>query len=177
MSRVGKQPVVIPAGVTVRVDASGIEVQGPKGRLVEKVPPHVSITVQGGEVRVERAGDNPEQRACHGLARALIRNMVAGVKDGFHKDLEIIGVGFRAEVKGKKLVMALGYSHPIEFDIPEGISITVEKNVNLTVRGSDKKLVGQVCANIRAFRSPDHYKGKGIRYKGESVRIKQGKSA
>ncbi|MBA2319636.1 MAG: 50S ribosomal protein L6 [Deltaproteobacteria bacterium] len=177
MSRVGKQPVVIPKGVTVSVSSDTVTVKGPKGELQQVIPSLVSAAVEGGEVVISRADDSRDARARHGLVRALVRNMVVGVTTGFEKKLEIQGVGFRAEVKGKTLVMNLGYSHPVEYPIPAGISIAVEKNVNLSVQGIDRQRVGQVAAVIRKFREPDHYKGKGVRYVGEYVRIKTGKSA
>lgn len=177
MSRVGKQPVVIPKGVNVSVSADTVTIKGPKGELHQLLPSLVSAAVEGGEVVISRADDSRDARARHGLVRALVKNMVVGVTTGFEKKLEIQGVGFKAEVKGKTLVMNLGYSHPVEFLIPSGISIAVEKNVNVSVQGIDRQRVGQVAAVIRKFREPDHYKGKGIRYVGEYVRIKTGKSA
>ena len=177
MSRVGKQPIGIPKGVNVAVSKDTVTVKGPKGELAQLLPELVSAAVEGGELHVSRADDSRDARARHGLVRALLKNMVVGVTDGFEKKLEIQGVGFRAEVKGRTLVMNLGYSHPIEFPIPPGISIAVEKNVNVSVQGIDRQRVGQVAAVIRKYREPDHYKGKGIRYVGEYVRIKTGKSA
>jgi large subunit ribosomal protein L6 len=177
MSRVGKQPVAIPKGVNVSVSSDTVTVKGPKGELKQVLPALVSAAVEGGEVLVSRADDSRDARARHGLVRALLKNMVVGVTSGFEKKLEIQGVGFRAEVKGKTLVMNLGYSHPVEYAIPAGIAIAVDKNVNVSVSGIDRQAVGQVAAVIRKFREPDHYKGKGIRYVGEYVRIKTGKSA
>jgi large subunit ribosomal protein L6 len=177
MSRVGKVPVQIPKGVTVSVADNGVSVKGPKGELRQELPTLVSAAVQEGAIVVSRADDSRQGRANHGLARALVKNMVTGVTQGFEKKLEIQGVGFRAEVKGKMLVMQLGFSHPVEYAIPQGITIAVDKNVNLSVNGIDRQKVGQVAAVIRKFREPDHYKGKGVRYVGENVRIKTGKSA
>lgn len=177
MSRIGKLPVSIPAGVTVSIDNDGVTVKGPKGLLKQAVAPRVTVAVEDNQVVVTRADNSPPSRGNHGLVRALVANMVTGVTKGFERKLEIQGVGFRAEVKGKMLVMNLGYSHPVEFAIPEGISIAVDKQVKLTVQGIDKQQVGQVAAVIRGFRSPDSYKGKGVRYEGEHVTLKTGKSA
>jgi large subunit ribosomal protein L6 len=176
MSRIGKLPVSIPKGVTVDV-SDVVAVKGPKGQLSQRVVDLVSVKVEGEEVVVTRADDSKPSRAYHGLMRSLIQNMVTGVSEGFEKKLQIIGVGYRADVKGKKLVMNLGYSHPIEFDIPDGIEIAVDKQNFVTIKGADKQQVGQVAAVIRGYRKPDHYKGKGVRYADEQVRIKAGKSA
>ncbi len=177
MSRIGKMPVAVPAGVKVQVADGRVSVQGPQGSLSEALVDRVSVDVQPNAVVVERDNDSRQVRANHGLMRALIQNMVTGVTKGFEKKLEIVGVGYRAEVKGPHLVMQLGYSHPIEYPIPGGISIEVERNTKITVKGIDKRQVGQVAANIRDFRRPDSYKGKGVRYAGEVVRIKAGKTA
>lgn len=177
MSRVGKQPVAVPSGVTVSVNGGSVAVKGPKGELHQALPSLVSAKLDAGVLVVARDDDSRQARANHGLARALLRNMVVGVTQGFEKKLEVQGVGFRAEVKGRTLVMNLGYSHPIEFAIPAGIQIAVDKNTNLSVQGIDRQVVGQVAAVIRGYRVPDHYKGKGVRYAGETVRIKAGKSA
>jgi large subunit ribosomal protein L6 len=177
MSRVGRQPVAILAGVNVEVTAKAISVKGPKGTLSEKTLALVSVEVHDGQVVVGRTSDSKQGRANHGLMRALIQNMVTGVTKGFDKDLEIIGVGYRAEVKGKNLVMQLGYSHPIEHAIPEGIAVSVDRNTKIKVSGASKQQVGQQAAEIRAYRKPDHYKGKGVRYVNEYVLIKAGKSA
>lgn len=177
MSRIGKMPVAVPSGVTVQVADGQVSVQGPKGSLSESLVDRVTVEVQGDAVVVTRDNDSRQCRANHGLMRALIQNMVTGVTKGWEKQLEIVGVGYRAEVKGPNLVMQLGYSHPIEYSIPGGISIDVERNTKITVKGSDKRQVGQVAANIRDFRRPDSYKGKGVRYLGEVVRIKAGKTA
>jgi large subunit ribosomal protein L6 len=177
MSRVGKQPVAVPSGVTVSVSGGSVAVKGPKGELHQVLPSLVAANVDAGLLVVTRDDESRQARANHGLARALLRNMVVGVTQGFEKKLEVQGVGFRAEVKGRTLVMNLGYSHPIEFAIPAGIQISVDKNTNLSVQGIDRQVVGQVAAEIRGYRVPDHYKGKGVRYSGETVRIKAGKSA
>ena len=177
MSRIGKYPVNVPSGVTVAVASGNISVKGPKGQLEQFVPQFVSIEVANGEAVVHRQGDHKQARANHGLTRALLANMVTGVSAGFTKTLEIIGVGYRAEVKGKSLVLHLGYSHPIDYPIPAGISIEVDKSNKITVSGIDKQHVGMVAAKIRGFRSPDSYKGKGVRYTGEHIRLKAGKTA
>ncbi len=177
MSRVGKSPITLPSGVAVTANASSVEVKGPKGSLSQAIVSLVSVSVDDNIVTVTRANDSKPARANHGLMRALVNNMVVGVSEGFKKELTVIGVGYRADVKGKNLVMQLGYSHPVNYPIPNGIGIQVDKSNNITVSGIDKQQVGQVSAEIRAFRKPDHYKGKGVRYVGEYVRIKQGKSS
>jgi len=177
MSRVGNSPISLPSGVSVTTSTSHVEVKGPKGNLSQKIVDMVSVDVADNVVTVKRANESKPARANHGLMRALVNNMVVGVSAGFKKELSVIGVGYRADVKGKKLVMQLGYSHPIEYPIPAGIEIQVDKSGKITVSGIDKQQVGQVSAEIRGFRKPDHYKGKGVRYVDEYVRIKQGKSA
>lgn len=177
MSRIGRLPVAVPSAVTVSVSGGKVEVKGPKGSLSETIPALVDIAVADGVVTLTRSNDSKPAKSRHGLMRALVQNMVTGVTDGFKKELEVIGVGYRAEVKGSKLVMQLGYSHPVEYAIPDGVAIKVERNTSLEVSGADKQRVGQVAAVIRGFRPPDSYKGKGVRYKGEYVRLKQGKSA
>lgn len=181
MSRIGRKPVPLPKGVTFGVDSGNISVKGPKGEMTKKIAPGITFSVDNNVVQVGRASDARQQRAYHGLMRALLANMVTGVSKGFERKLEIIGIGYKAEVKGKKLVMNLGYSHPIEYPFPDGIKIGVEKgkgNVNslVTVSGVDKEVVGQVAAELRGKRPPDSYKGKGVRYQGEYVRLKAGKS-
>ena len=177
MSRIGKQPIPVPGGVTVDLGASEVTVKGPKGQLSQALVTRVGVERQGDDIVVTRVDDSRQSRANHGLMRALLNNMVVGVSKGFEKRLEIVGVGYRADVKGNSLVMQLGYSHPIDFPVPEGIEVIVEKGGKIVVKGVDKQQVGQVAAEIRSFRQPDHYKGKGIRYQGEYVRIKQGKTA
>jgi len=178
MSRVGKSPVVIPAKTKVEISGSHVAVTGPKGSLEMDVHPDIKAVVEGSEVLVTRPSDQKKHRALHGLTRALIANMVEGVTSGFARDLKIVGIGYRAEIKGKNLVLYLGYSHPIVFVPPDGISIGVQPKENLiTVKGTDKELVGLTAAKIRSFRKPEPYKGKGIRYADEQVRIKAGKSA
>jgi large subunit ribosomal protein L6 len=179
MSRIGNKSVAIPSGVTVEVKGSTIHVKGPKGDLSYEMLPQVTVKIEDSELKVIRKEDNKESRARHGLTRALIANMVKGVSDGYMKELEIIGVGYKAALKGKVLQLLLGYSHPIDFSIPENIEITQdEKNKNiLRIRGADKQLVGQVASQIRELRPPEPYKGKGIRYSDEQVRRKVGKAA
>lgn len=177
MSRVGNAPIAIPSGVTIDVKPDAVQVKGPKGQLSQSRVQHVDIEVADGRIVLKRQNDGRQSRANHGLMRSLVSNMVTGVTAGFSKSLEVVGVGFRADVRGKNLVLNLGYSHPVEFPIPEGIDIKVEKNTRIVVSGIDKQQVGQTAAVIRSFRTPDHYKGKGVRYQGEQVRIKAGKSA
>lgn len=179
MSRIGKKPVAIPAGVTVEVKGTVVSVQGPKGTLSYAHLPEVTVRVEGGEVVVGRKDDSDEAKARHGLTRQLIANMVTGVSVGYEKKLEIIGVGYKAQIQAKKVVLNLGHSHAIDYPIPEGITVAQEeKNKNIVVvRGINKQLVGQVAAEIRAYRPPEPYKGKGVRYLGEDVRRKPGKAA
>lgn len=177
MSRIGKLPVPIPAGVTVDIQGSHVRVKGPKGELAYVFPAAMQIALEEGQVVVRRPSDERQHRALHGMTRALIHNMVVGVSEGFMKALDIQGVGYRAELKGKKLVLHVGYSHPVEIEPPEGITFEVDGGGRLVrVRGIDKQLVGQVAADIRKVRPPEPYKGKGIRYLGEHVRRKAGKS-
>lgn len=177
MSRIGKLPVQVPSGVTVTVADGTVRVKGPKGDLAQRLPTGVSIQHEGNVVRVLRADEANQTRASHGLTRALLAGMVQGVTSGFERRLEIQGTGFKAEVKGKSLVLSLGYSHPIEFPFPEGITIEVDKATKLVVRGANKQLVGETAAQLRRLRPPDSYKGKGVRYEGERVRLKAGKTA
>ncbi len=177
MSRIGNQPITVPAGVEFKQTDGAVSVKGPKGSLDIKLVAHVSAALDGDIITVSRASENRVARANHGLMRSLIANMVEGVSTGFQKKLQIIGIGYRADVRGQQLVMQLGYSHPIEYAIPSGISIEVDKQNNVTIKGIDKQVVGQVAAELRAYRKPDHYKGKGVRYADEYIRIKAGKSA
>ena len=177
MSRVGNALIEVPAGVTIQVNDQSVNVSGPNGKLETPLVSHVNVKVEDGVVTVVRDSDLPQARSNHGLIRALVNNMVVGVTKGFEKQLQVLGVGYRADVRGSKLVMQLGYSHNIEYAIPDGISVDVDKANVITVKGIDKQQVGQVAAEIRNFRKPDHYKGKGVRYMGEYVRIKAGKSA
>lgn len=178
MSRIGKKPVTVPAGVDVAVDGSTLRVKGPKGELTRKIVSGITFDREGDVVSVKRSNNSGPQRAAHGLMRALLANMVTGVTTGFQKELEIIGVGYKAEVKGTTLVMNLGFSHPIEYPFPAGVTIAVnpKDRTKLTVAGIDKESVGQVAAELRGYRPPDSYKGKGVRYAGEYVRLKAGKS-
>jgi large subunit ribosomal protein L6 len=176
MSRIGKRPIQIPKGVTVSVGQQAVDVKGPKGQLRQALPPGITVEVTNGEVKAALARDDGELRKFHGLARTLVANAVHGVSQGFKRELDIVGVGYRAEVKGRQVVFALGYSHPIVYDIPQGIDIAVDKQTHVTVTGVDKQLVGQVAANIRAMRKPDPYKQKGVRYTGEVLKRKQGKT-
>ncbi len=179
MSRIGSKPVAIPSGVTVEVKSGVLHVKGGKGEMKLTLLPQVAVTVEDGWVKVTRKDDSDDARARHGLTRMLLNSMVIGVSQGFEKKLEIIGVGYKAQVKGKILLLNLGHSHPINFDIPAGIEMALdEKNKNLlAIRGVDKQLVGQVAAEIRGLRPPEPYKGKGVRYLGEAVRRKAGKAA
>ncbi len=176
MSRIGKQPIPIPAGVTVTVDGATVRVKGPKGELQRTFRPEVSIRVDDGRIVVERQSDAKTHRAFHGLTRALLANMVHGTVEGFRKTLELVGVGYRAEKKGNVLVLNVGYSHPVEYPEPEGITITTPSPTVIVIEGMDKERVGQTAAEIRAVRPPEPYKGKGIRYQGEQVRRKAGKA-
>ncbi len=176
MSRIGKKPIAVPKGVTVTVQPDGVEVKGPKGTLKQRVPAGITFTVKGSELIAETNGPDPGLSKFHGLARSLMANAVVGVTDGFKKELDIVGVGYRAEVKGKQAVFALGYSHPVVLDIPPGIDIAIDKQTHITVTGIDRQLVGQIAANIRSFRKPDPYKQKGVRYMGEVLKKKVGKT-
>lgn len=177
MSRIGKLPVDIPEKVTVSIETNKVSVEGPKGKLSHQFPNAVTISQEDASVTVEPANNSRFARAMYGTARALIANMVNGVTNGYSKELEISGVGFRAALNGNKLDMNLGYSHPCIYDIPEGIKITVTENTKLKVEGIDKQLVGEVAASIRAFYPPEPYKGKGVKIVGEYVRRKEGKTA
>jgi large subunit ribosomal protein L6 len=170
-------PIAIPKGVEVRADGDVVRVKGPKGELASRVPAGLTVSVENDEVRIARSSDEPKQRALHGLLRSLVANSVNGVTKGFARDLEIVGVGYKAELKGKSVVFTLGYSHPIEFSIPEGISIALDaKAGKLTVSGADRQRVGQTAAEIRNLRVPDPYKAKGIKYANEVIRRKVGKA-
>jgi large subunit ribosomal protein L6 len=176
MSRIGKQPVVLPAGISAQVADGVVTLKGPKGELSLKVPETVAVAQEGAALNVARKGDDKQSRADHGTIRALLQNMLVGVKDGYSRALEIQGVGFKASIAGKQLTMNVGYSHPVEYTVPEGITVAVTDGVQLKVSGIDKQLVGQVSARIRSFRPPEPYKGKGVRYKDERVRRKAGKT-
>jgi len=174
MSRIGQKPIAVPAGVKIQIHDQAVDVQGPKGKMSVPMPRGIKFQTKDGILTALR--DSEEHRALHGLARALVANAVHGVTEGFKKDLDIVGVGYRAEVKGKNLVIALGFSHPVEFPIPEGIQISVEKQTHMVVSGADKGQVGQVAANLRRLRPPDPYKQKGVRYLGEKLKKKVGKT-
>jgi large subunit ribosomal protein L6 len=177
MSRVGRKPIPIPSGVKVVVHDDRVEVEGPKGKLVTRLAKGVRIEQGDGELRAVPAGESKELRSLWGLTRTLVANAVLGVSEGFSKRLDIVGIGYRAQVEGNKVVFSLGYSHPIEFPIPPGIKIDIEKQTGITVSGADKHLVGQTAARIRSLRKPDPYKQKGIRYVGEVLKKKAGKTA
>ena len=178
MSRIGKEPIAIPSGVDVTLAGGRVTVKGPKGELSHEVHEAVTLVIEDGQVLVTRSSDQREHRALHGLTRALVANMVTGVTDGYRRDLEIVGVGYRAAARGSNgLTIQVGYSHPVEVDAPEGITFEVPAPTRISVIGYDKQLVGQVAANIRKIRKPEPYKGKGIRYAGEQVRRKSGKAA
>ncbi|NTV50897.1 MAG: 50S ribosomal protein L6 [Geobacteraceae bacterium] len=176
MSRIGKLPIEVPKSVKITLTDSVLSVVGPKGSLTRQIMPVVSLNISDTAIEVMRVDDSTAARSAHGLTRTLINNMVVGVTNGFQRDLEINGVGYRAEVKGSDLVLALGYSHPVNFQIPDGISIDVEKMTKLSVKGFDKELVGQTAAKIRSFRRPEPYKGKGIKYADETILRKAGKT-
>lgn len=177
MSRIGKQPITVPAGVEVKIDGTTVTVKGPKGELSKALPDMMIIKQDGDQVIVERPDDTREARSFHGLCRTLIDNMVIGVSAGFSKKLELVGVGYRAALKGSDLEMQLGYSHPVIIEAPEGITFEVPNQAEIIVSGPSKEDVGQVAANIRKWRKPEPYKGKGIRYEGEHIRRKLGKAA
>jgi large subunit ribosomal protein L6 len=178
MSRVGRKEIPLPKGVEVKQEGTNVTVKGPKGSLTTALVPGIDVTVENNVVQFRRANDEGKTRAFHGLMRALVANNVTGVSDGFKRELDIIGVGYRAEVKGREVVFALGYSHPVRFPIPDGIDIVVEpKSGHITITGIDKQKVGQVAAEIRSLRAPDPYKGKGIKYSDEVIRRKAGKAA
>src|SRR5687768_5004969 len=177
MSRIGKKPIPMPKGVDFSIDGNTVKVKGPKGELTHTFTPGMKVRVENNEIIVERPSDDKNERALHGLTRALIANMVLGVTEGFKKTLEIVGVGYKAEKKGKKLVVTVGYSHPVEYPEPAGITLSTPAPTVIVVEGIDKQKVGQVAAELRQFRKPEPYKGKGIRYQGEQVRRKAGKTA
>jgi large subunit ribosomal protein L6 len=176
MSRIGKKPIALPKGVTVTVVDGGLDVQGPKGKMRQLTPPGITFAVADGTLQASRATTDPELGKFHGLARSLAANAVLGVTDGFKKELDIVGVGYRAELKGKQVIFALGYSHAVVFDVPAGIDVVIDKQTHITVTGVDRQLVGQVAANIRRLRKPDPYKQKGVRYTGEVLKKKAGKT-
>lgn len=176
MSRIGKKPIEIPAGVEVKIDGQKVDVKGPKGNLSLEIPAPITAEIEGSEVLVKRPNDDRTSRALHGLSRTLVANMVEGVTQGYRKDLEIVGTGYRAVAKGKGIELALGFSHTIQVDAPEGIELKLDSPTKLSVIGIDKQMVGETAANIRKLKKPEPYKGKGIRYVGEVVRRKVGKA-
>jgi large subunit ribosomal protein L6 len=177
MSRIGKKPIPIPQGVKVQLDGLTVRAEGPKGKLSQMVPDGLTPKMADGTLVIERSGEDRRVRALHGLARALVANMVTGVKDGFERKLEIVGIGYRAQMQGKSIQLALGYSHPVIFPLPEGVTAEIDRQVAITLRGPDKAVLGETAAKLRSLRKPDPYKGKGIRYAGEQVRRKVGKKA
>lgn len=176
MSRIGKLPVTIPSGVKVAVDSTAVRLEGPKGKLQTTLPPGVDVKVEGNVVRIERRSDERNSRAVHGLTRKLIANMAQGVSQGFTRVLDINGVGYRAEVKGQEIHMTLGYSHPVVFPLPAGISASVERQIIITLTSADRQLLGETAAKIRSLRPPEPYKGKGIKYREEVIKRKAGKA-
>jgi len=176
MSRIGKLAIPIPSGVEIAIEGNHVAVSGPKGRLERDISPELRVVSEDGQLRVNRPNDEKRSRELHGLTRTLLANMVIGVTDGYRKGLEITGVGYRAQLVGRKLQLNLGYSHPVEIDPPEGISFELESPVRLAVVGIDKELVGHIAARVRSTRKPEPYKGKGVRYAGEQVRRKAGKA-
>ena len=176
MSRIGKKPIAIPKGVTVKVVDGAIDVQGPKGKMRQATPPGINFAITDGVLLASRATDDGDLAKYHGLARTLAANAVLGCTDGFKKELDIVGVGYRAELKGKQVIFALGYSHAVVYDVPAGIDVTIDKQTHITVTGVDRQLVGQAAANIRRLREPDPYKQKGVRYTGEVLKKKAGKT-
>jgi large subunit ribosomal protein L6 len=177
VSRIGKKPIEIPNGVSIEIKTGVIKVKGPKGELSWNYPDRIKVSVNGGNISVERSVDSKIERALHGLTRSIISNMVVGVSQGYQKGLEIVGVGYRAQLMGNKLIFTLGYSHPIELQLPEGIKASVDpKQTQITLLGIDKQQLGQVAGSLRSLRFPDAYKGKGIRYTGEKLKLKVGKA-
>ena len=177
MSRIGKMPIPIPKGVEVKQENGSVRVKGPKGELVNRIPGGLTVSIENAEIRIARENDEPQQRAFHGLLRSLLANSVSGVTKGFSKDLEIVGVGYKAEVKGKSILFSLGYSHPVDFPIPEGIQVALDaKAGKMSISGADRQKVGQTAAEIRKLRVPDPYKAKGIKYANEVIRRKVGKA-
>ena len=177
MSRIGRKPIPIPSGVKINVTGGTVSADGPKGKLSQPVPAGLSAVVEANVLTIARENDERRLRALHGLTRALVANMVTGVKDGFERKLDIVGIGYRAQMQGKAIQLALGYSHPVIFPLPEGITAEIERQVAITLRGADKALLGETAAKLRSLRKPDPYKGKGIKYSDEIIRRKAGKAA
>ncbi|HBC85520.1 MAG TPA: 50S ribosomal protein L6 [Lentisphaeria bacterium] len=176
MSRIGKKPLPLPQGVKATPSAKDITIEGPKGKLSRILPPMTSVKLENGAVVVSRNDDSRMARTMHGLTRSLISGMIVGVTEGYRKDLEIVGVGYKAQLSGQKLTLNLGYSHPIVYEVPQGIKMTVVDNTKINISGSDKQVVGEVAATIRRFKKPEPYKGKGVRYANEHITIKEGKT-
>ena len=176
MSRIGKKPIAIPKGVTIKADVNGVDVKGPKGQLKQALPPGITAAIEDGTIVTRKASDAQELNKFHGLARSLVNNAVLGVTEGWKKELDIVGVGYRAELKGQQIHLALGYSHPVVYDVPKGIEVAIDKQTHITVTGVDRQLVGQVAANLRSLRKPDPYQQKGVRYTGEVLKKKAGKT-
>ena len=176
MSRIGKLPIPVPSGVTVKVEQNHVTVEGPRGRLERSLPAQIAIDQADGQLRCMRPSDGREHRSLHGLTRTLLANMVAGVSAGFRKDLELVGVGYRAQKQGDELVLTLGFSHPVRFRAPEGVQVEVADPTHFAITGNSKEQVGQVAADLRRLRPPEPYKGKGVMYRGERIRRKPGKS-
>lgn len=176
MSRIGVRPIIVPQNIKVNLNKTQVQIEGPKGKLQFPLNTRISVKLEGDQIKVSRTGNASNERALHGLTRAMIANMIKGVTQGFSRELEMTGVGYRAQLSGKKLVLQLGFSHPVEYIVPEGITLEVPKPTQITVKGIDKQKVGQVAADIRAFLPPEPYKGKGIRYAGEYIRRKAGKA-
>ena len=176
MSRIGKKPISLPKGVTVSVASGAIEVKGPKGAVKQAIPPGITFEQEGDQLHAKTVREDAALGKYHGLARSLVANAVQGVTEGFKRELDIVGVGYRAEVKGRQVHFALGYSHPVVFDMPQGVDVVVDKQTHVTVTGVDRQKVGQAAANIRSLRKPDPYKQKGVRYTGEVLKKKAGKT-
>jgi large subunit ribosomal protein L6 len=177
MSRIGRKPIPIPDGVKIQIADGVVRAEGPKGKLSQPMPSGMTAKIEDKILHIERGDDSRTARSLHGLTRALVANMVAGVKDGFERRLEIVGIGYRAQLQGKNIQLALGYSHPVIFALPDGITAEIEKQVAVTLKGADKALLGETAAKLRSLRKPDPYKGKGIKYAGEVIRRKVGKKA
>ena len=177
MSRIGRKPISIPDGVKVAIDGNVVRAEGPKGKLTQPLCVGMTAKVEGKVLTIERGDDSRTARSLHGLTRPLVANMVHGVKDGYERKLDIVGIGYRAQMQGKNIQFALGYSHPVIFPLPDGVTAEIEKQVSLTLKGADKALLGQTAAKLRALRKPDPYKGKGIKYAEETIRRKVGKKA
>jgi large subunit ribosomal protein L6 len=177
MSRIGRKPIPVPQGVRVAVEGQHVKVEGPKGRLAHSIPAVLTVSLKDSQLHVGRSGDHRSVRALHGLTRSLLANMVQGVSQGYERKLEIVGIGYRAQLQGKNLQLALGYSHPVVFPLPDGIQAEVDRQVLITLRGADKALLGQTAARLRSLRKPDPYKGKGVKYADEIIRRKVGKKA